>query len=71
MSSKSACDQRGIRYLDDIIFITNNIMVLLVTFITIIIILLLFCDERRIILYDSWVHQHVTSTLDYKIVLTL
>jgi hypothetical protein len=33
--------------------------------------LLFFCDERRIILYDSWVHQHITSTLDYKIVLTL
>jgi hypothetical protein len=32
---------------------------------------LFFCDERRIILYDSWVHQHVTSTLDYKIVPTL
>jgi hypothetical protein len=30
--------------------------------------LVLFCDERRIILYDSWVHQHVTSTLNYKIV---
>jgi hypothetical protein len=30
-----------------------------------------FCDERRIILYDSWVHQHITSTLDYKIVPTL
>jgi hypothetical protein len=42
MSSKSACDQRGVRYLDNVIFITNNIIVLLVTFITIIIILLLF-----------------------------
>jgi hypothetical protein len=20
-----------------------------------------FCDERKIILYDSWVHQHVTK----------
>jgi hypothetical protein len=30
-----------------------------------------FCDERRIILYDSWVHQHVISILDYKIVPTL
>jgi nitrogen-specific signal transduction histidine kinase len=24
-----------------------------------------FCDERRIILDNSWVHQHVTITLDY------
>jgi hypothetical protein len=31
----------------------------------------LFFDEIRIILYDSWVHQHITSTLDYKIVPTL
>jgi hypothetical protein len=30
-----------------------------------------FSDERRIILYDSWVHQYDTSTLDYKIVPTL
>jgi hypothetical protein len=24
-----------------------------------------FYDERRIILDNSWVHQHITSTLDY------
>jgi hypothetical protein len=31
-------------------------------------IIFFFYVERRIILYDSWVHQHVTSTVDYKIV---
>jgi hypothetical protein len=30
-----------------------------------------FFDKRRIILYDRWVRQHITSTLDYKIVPTL
>jgi hypothetical protein len=27
-----------------------------------------FFDKRRIISYDSWIHQHVISLLDYKIV---
>jgi hypothetical protein len=26
---------------------------------------MIFFDERRIILDNSWIHQHVTSTLDY------
>jgi len=26
---------------------------------------LFFCDERRIILDNSWVHEYVTNTLDY------
>jgi hypothetical protein len=27
--------------------------------------LFFFCNKRRIILDNSWVHQHVTTTLDY------